>query len=199
MTLSTRKATDNAMRSWEKLSNPHVLRHNLIVAGLYLVAFELLQASIVDRLSAFFATEVVFTESGRLKGKPSDGYVSNVLSLDPKHPFNASCLWLVRNGVISEEECLEVNAIRQHRNEVAHELGVFVVEADKTVDLDRLEQIRSLLLKIERWWILEVDTPTNPAFDGQEIAAEDVRPGPVSFLDFIIQTAAGTSPDRIES
>ena len=186
----TRTAKDQAMRSWQKLSNPQVLQHNLIVAGLYLVAFELLQASIVDRLSAFFATEVEITESGRIKGKTSARYADKVLSLDPKHPFNASCLWLVNNGVISDDERLQIDAIREHRNEVAHELPVFVVEADKTIDLGRLEQIRTLLLKIERWWILQVDVPTNPEFDGQNITAEDVRPGPVLFLDFIIQTAA---------
>jgi hypothetical protein len=178
------------MRSWEKLSNPQVLQHNLVVAGLYLVAFELLQASIVDRLSAFFATDVEIAESGRIKGLPSSRYAAAVLSLDPNHPFNASCLWLVNNGVISEGERLQIDAIRQHRNEVAHELPVFVVEADKTIDLGRLERIRHLLLKIERWWVLEVDVPANPGFDGRTIAAEDVRPGPVLFLDFIIQTAA---------
>lgn len=81
---------------------------------------------------------------------------------------------------------------------MAHELRVLVVEVDKIVDFGRLERIRSLVLKIERCWILEVDIPANSAFDGQEIAAEDGRPGPVSFLDFIIQTAAINSAARTE-
>ena len=197
MTDPISKVRDNALRSWEKLSNPRVLQHNLIVASLYLVAFELLQSAVLDRLSSFFATEVELTDSWRLKGKPNSRYSAEVLSFDPKYPLNASCLWLVRNGVISEAERLQIDAIRQHRNEVAHELPVFVVEADKAIDLGRLEQIRALLLKIERWWILEVDVPTNPDFDGQNIVPDDVIPGPVMFLDFIIQTAAGPMPGQI--
>lgn len=195
MTDPIARTKDHAMRSWEKLANPQVLQHNLIVASLYLVAFELLQTSIVDRPGAFFASEVKLTDSGRIKGKPTARYTANVLSLDPKHPFNASCLWLVSMGAISEDERLQIEAIRRHRNEVAHELPIFVVEADRVIDLGRLEQIRALLLKIERWWVLEVDVPTNPDFDGQTITAEDISPGPVLFLDFIIHTAtvAGTA------
>jgi hypothetical protein len=46
-----------------------------------------------------------------------------------------------------------------------------------------------LVDKIERWWIREVEIPTNPEYDGREIVDEDIKPGAVMFLDMVLSTA----------
>ena len=45
---------DKSKASWETFLNPETLRPNLIAASVYIAAFELLKATIVDRIKEFF-------------------------------------------------------------------------------------------------------------------------------------------------
>jgi hypothetical protein len=177
------------LRSWEKLSNSAVLQHNLVLAGLYLVAYELLRGSIVGRLRLFFAP-------GGVDADPGSEYGAKVLALYPKDVFHASCLWLRENQAISEADVVDLQGIRDHRNELAHELPSFLVEVERVVDVRRLERIRSLVTKVEHWWIREVEIPTHPDFDGQQIADNDIRSGVAMFLDMVVATALQTGEKR---
>lgn len=42
-----------ARRSWEKLLNQQTLRTNLLLASLYLTAYELLKGTVVERIRSF--------------------------------------------------------------------------------------------------------------------------------------------------
>lgn len=43
-------------KSWENFLNPEVLRPNLIMASLYIAAFEMLKDTIVERIRDFYIT-----------------------------------------------------------------------------------------------------------------------------------------------
>jgi hypothetical protein len=105
-------------------------------------------------------------------------------------------LVLVESQVISTEDLAEIQGIRDHRNELAHELPSFIAEVERELDVQRLEQIRLLVEKVERWWIREVDIPTNPEYDGREVADEGIRPGIVMVLDMVIATALQAGENR---
>ena len=72
--------------SWESLLNPDVLRSNLIMAALYIAAFEVLKSTIVKRIRDFYVTgfdKSVKKDGGRLVDPssssvyaPKDGYRS---------------------------------------------------------------------------------------------------------------------------
>jgi len=42
--------------AWERFLNPETLRQNLVVASMFLAAFEMLKESIVDRIKQFYIT-----------------------------------------------------------------------------------------------------------------------------------------------
>ena len=154
-----------------------------------MVAYELLRGSVVDRPRHFFSSKIVITPEGKLEGTPDPRYVSEVLALYPKDAFQASCLWLHKMGALTADDLTEIQSIRDHRNELAHELPSFIAEADRALDLRRLERIRFLVGKIERWWIREIEVPLDPEYDGREIADEDISPGIVMFLEMVLATA----------
>lgn len=180
---------EHAARDWDKFSNPKVLQQNLVLAGLYLVAYELLRGSVLDRLRHFFSSRTVITPEGKLEGTPEPKYASEVLALYPKDAFQASCLWLLKMRALAPEDLTEIKSIVDHRNELAHELPSFIAEANRELDLRLLERIHFLVAKIERWWIREIDIPSNPQYDGREIADEDIKPGIVMFLEMVLATA----------
>lgn len=59
----------------------------------------------------------------------------------------------------------------------------------------RFSEMVSLLDKIERWWIVNVEITTDPQFDGQEIDEEGIIPGPIIGLRLMMDIALGSEED----
>jgi hypothetical protein len=174
---------DQVYRSWAKFLNPESLRGNLIAASIFLAAYELLRTSVIDRIRDFFTYE--FNEHG---GVVSEDYKDKVLSLD-KSPLRASLLWLKEMSAIGDTDIELVDKIRKHRNELAHDLPKFIATADAEINIDLLGSIYELLTKIDRWWIKEVDIPTNPDFDRQEVADDDIQSGMMLCMQMMLRIA----------
>ncbi|MBI2840739.1 MAG: hypothetical protein HYX75_20670 [Acidobacteria bacterium] len=103
------------LASFENLS-PEEVRESLAYAGLVLVAFELVKIMIVNPIKAFYA-HTTFGER-----MPFKSYDEDVLSRH-KNEFEA-CLLYLRDfmGAINSEDLLTIQALRKHRNDLAHDL-----------------------------------------------------------------------------
>jgi hypothetical protein len=53
----------------------------------------------------------------------------------------------------------------------------------------------NLIDKVEKWWIVNVEIPTNPDFDGKEIEEKTILCGPVIALKLLIDVALGSDED----
>jgi hypothetical protein len=168
-------------KSYSKVLDRELVRHNLTVAGLYLAAYELLMGSIVSQLRSFFV--------GAGFGVGTAEYASDVLARH-KEVLTASCLWLKDMKALTDDDLDSIERIRKHRNEIAHELATFVVDAGRDVNISDFPKIRDLMRKIDTWWILEFHVTTNPDFDGQTIRPEDVASGPMLLLDHLVATVS---------
>ncbi len=133
---------------WVKFLNPESLRGNLIGASLFLTAYETLKSTIINQIRNFYTNG--FDENGFII---DETYKVKVLSLD-KSPLRASLLWLKEHDVIKDSDLDLVDRIREHRNELAHDLGKFISDADAEINVRLLEGIYDLTSKIDRWWIL---------------------------------------------
>ncbi|MFP3527496.1 hypothetical protein SB912_33875, partial [Pantoea sp. SIMBA_072] len=77
--------------------------------------------------------------------------------------------WLTEYGAIDLGDLATFERIKSIRNKLAHELPSIVTG---TVDFDHIEifhDLITILRKIEVWWVVNVEIPTNPDFDGREI------------------------------
>ena len=84
--------------SWERFLNPEILRTNLIVASLFITAFEMLKDSIIERIRDFFSHG--FNEDGWIV---SEDYKAKVLSLN-RSPLYASLEWLKGMNIIDDQD-----------------------------------------------------------------------------------------------
>ncbi len=174
-----------ARRAWAKFLDPEVLRSNLIVASIFLAAYETLRTSIIDRIRSFFTFE--FRNGEWVAG---GDYQTKCFALD-KSPLRASLLWLKQMSAIDDADIARVDSIREHRNELAHDLPKFLGTADAEVNVQLLVGIYELVSKIDRWWIRYVDMSTDPEFDGREVADEDITSGNMLFMQVMLRTATG--------
>jgi|688.fasta_scaffold270646_3 hypothetical protein len=174
-----------AFDSWAKFLNPEVLKSNLIAASLFLAAFEALRSSVISPIRDFYSCG--FDQYGPIVDPE---YQTKVLSLD-KSPLRASLLWLKDREVISSGDMLLVDRIRKHRNQLAHELMKYVATSDCEIDGELIVSIYELVAKIDRWWILNVEVPTNPDFDGYDVYESGVQSGNMIFLKLMIDIVTG--------
>ena len=160
------------------------VRRSLIRASLFIAGFELLKGEIVDRVQQFF----VFghDENGLLRD-PS--YETRVRALHKKE-FEACLLWLAQSDALSEDEVERVKAVRAHRNELAHELPRFVVEADADIDLALLGTMRNLIAILGQFWGA-IEVSMNPEFDGADVVETEIRSGVLMLMDHLIDAADG--------
>lgn len=179
---------ENLLKSLQKLTDQRMLQANLVHASLYLTAFEVLKSTIVDQIRDFYSQEI----GADYKSVPSPEYVAEMQGLH-KNRFIASCLWLQQNNVISQADMEEILLIRDHRNQIAHELVTFLIDAAHEINKDDLATMQRLLAKIDRWWAIEVHIPVNADFDGEEIDETHIKSGRMIIIDTIFDIITRTT------
>ncbi len=87
-----------------------------------------------------------------------------------------------------------LRVLRTHRNEIAHELPKFLGDTKFDVQLEFLSGIFHIVQKIDKWWIQNIEIPTNPDFDDRELTQEEldgVSSARMIFMNLLISVANG--------
>ena len=179
---------DEARSEWENLFDPEVVRPLLISVSLYLAAYEILKATVVDRVQAFFSDG--FEQHG---GRILDAsYGVEVLKLG-KSEVSACILWHQNQGAIDDNDVASMAQLKALRDDLAHGLHKYVLspmELPQHFEESFAECLR-ILDKIERWWIVEFEIPINSDFDDVEFDPAGITPGTTLLLQLLTQTALG--------
>jgi len=158
--------TSDSFDSWSKFLDPEQLKQNLIQCSLFLAGYEMLRSSVVDRLQSFYTHEMRRDPvTDKLVSILDAEYQSKVISLHPKDEFHAGCIWFRNAGALNDDDIIIINAIRGHRNYVAHEIGKIIGDARHTVNRGMVDNLVDITRKIDLWWLKEIEIPTNPDFD----------------------------------
>lgn len=184
--LDGRGTDKDIRRSWEDFLNPDVLRPRIMHAAIFIVAFDLLKSTIVDRPRQFFETGWSDVEQ-----HPDPDYAE--LLARNRSPLYASLDWLKEHGAIDADDLEAFEKVKARRNHLAHELlDVLTSPAEPPAESDRtFDELVRILRKIEVWWVLNFDLPANPDFDGIDVSPDDVTPGPVAGLQVLLDVALG--------
>lgn len=180
---------DRIHQAWERFLNPVTLRSNLIVASLFLSAFEILRESIVERIRDFYS--IGFDASGP---KLDPKYKTEVLAKN-RSPVYASLAWLKESGAITNADIATFDRVRQTRNEITHEITHLLAEGLKADYVSRFHELVALVAKIEKWWIVNVEVPTNPDFDDKEIDEDGIVSGPILTIRLLLDIALGSEEE----
>lgn len=177
--------------------SPEIVRTRFVQAGLFLVAHEMLLRAVKDRLHEFFAN----TWTAKDGWKTSSRYREEILSLDPKRksdPLRASIVWLRQMEVIDEKDEKAIRKLTDERNRLAHELGG-MLSGSFQHDFDSLfPELAALVMKIDKWWVVNVEIATNPGLAGVAIDLEGVVPGSQIILQFLEEIALGKDANAWE-
>ena len=180
-----------------KLFTPKILRTNLLLSSLYLTSYEILKVAIIEGVKDFFIDQTPITDDDekellksvdpKLVERFRESYEKEVseyekeigISIDDKDKLGLipSCKWLQRQDALSEEEVDEIRLIRDHRNEIAHELPGLLIGEGFDIQLEHFQRIRTLIHKIDVFWArndVMFDANTLDEVDIQDISDDEI-------------------------
>jgi hypothetical protein len=102
--------------------------------------------------------------------------------------FEASLLWLIEAGALTEPQAATIRALRVYRNAIAHELPNMLLEPGHDVDLARIREMRDIIAALGRFWV-RIDIDCDPQFDGQVIDDADIKSGVMVVMEMLIVAA----------
>ncbi len=152
---------------WIKFLDPENLKGNLMFSSLYIAAFESFKDYIIDEVKFFF-------HNGFKDGQDifDPKYETHVKSKD-KSIIKASLIWLLEMEAIDKNDIVLFDDLRQYRNKLSHELMNLLFEGLPEEMPVKFSQLLQLRIKVEKWWILNIEIPTNPDFDNMDEINED--------------------------
>jgi hypothetical protein len=156
---------------WANFLKPENLKSKLINCAFYISLFESFKDYIVSSVKDFYM--VGFDESGY---KYSTEYSKDVLSKN-KSELYASLAWFRESEVIDDNDLSNFEKQKRLRNKLAHDMMTCLFEDDFDDYSENLIVLMSLRVKIEKWWIMNLDIPTNSNFDNQEVTEKDIITG----------------------
>ncbi len=175
----------NAQDPWEEALHPDIVRDKLLSASMYITAFEILKDSVVDRVRN------VYTSGWNGSGEIIEpAYQTEVLSRN-RSTLHASLDWLQEHGVFAQSDLTLFEAVKAVRNTLAHELHAIATSQVQSTHVESFPDVIGLLRKIEVWWIVNFEVPSNPDFDGVEVDVDGIVPGPVLSLQVLVEVASG--------
>lgn len=173
--------------SWERLLDPAIVKPSLFLATMFIATFEILKNSIIDRIKDFFSDG--WSEEGSTQ---SPDYEAKVLALH-KSPVYASLKWLHEIHAITDDDLKIYERLKKTRNLLAHQLFEVVTGQEESNHTDEFPVLVELLRKIEVWWVVNVEIPTNPDYSDTEIDEEGIVPGSILSLQILVQVAGGST------
>ena len=144
---------------WINFLKPENLKGNLISCALFIAIYESLKDYIIEEVKSFYCNGFVdqeFTYSAE--------YRTDVLERNPS-PFFATLYWLKDQGAINDNEIELVQKLKKYRNRLSHEMMQLVFDAAFDDFPENLSSLMALRIKIERWWVINIEIPTSPDID----------------------------------
>jgi hypothetical protein len=172
---------------WERFLDPEVVRPSLFLATMFITTFEILKDSVVERVREFYSNG--WDQDGPII---SPDYQEKVASRN-KSALYASLSWLREHEAIDDTDLSTFEQLKKTRNLLAHQLFSIVIGQTESNHSDQLPILMALLRKVEVWWVVNVEIPTNPDFANEEIDEAGIVPGTILSLQMLIEVASGNA------
>lgn len=176
-------SSQEANEKLKNFFNPDILKPSLIIYSIFITVFEILKQQVIERIKYFYVDG--FIEDKLIINKK---YKTEVLSRH-KSALYASLDWHLEKRIISKEDIELFNDLRKQRNKLAHEMATVIFEGNNDWIIMNLEKMINLLKKIELWWIVNVEIPTDPDIDIDDIDTDQIIPGYIMLIELLLEIA----------
>lgn len=157
---------------------------------MYITIYEMLKDSIINRLKDFY----IMTLIGARDLEGEEEYRLKVLSRRKNHLY-ASISWLIEHEVINEVDKENIEALKNYRNYLAHEMSDIVFNGEIKDLMKNFLCAYQLVHKIENWWIINFEMAINPDFTDanlEDIDIDNIQSGKKLMIDMALSVLSGS-------
>lgn len=161
---------------------------------MYITIYEMLKDSIINRLKDFY----IMTLIGARDLEGEEEYRLKVLSRRKNHLY-ASISWLIEHEVINEVDKENIEALKNYRNYLAHEMSDIVFNGEIKDLMKNFLCAYELIHKIENWWIINFEIVINPDFTDAnledidiDIDIDNIQSGKKLMIDMALSVLSGS-------
>jgi hypothetical protein len=165
---------------------PENSRRLLSLAGLYLVAYELVRTTVLHGVQGFFTHEWD-AQRGFIV---SEAYGTDVMA-GQRYELEGCLAWLVKMSALTEEEAAVVGRLRSERNKIAHQIAAVIGDPTFEFDLQPLLDAHRVLKRVAVFFG-GITVDTDPEFDSQEVDYEDIESGASLLYSHALQAFAAS-------
>jgi hypothetical protein len=162
---------------------PESLMNTLMRASTLLTGWEFIKSDITQGVKGFFSRG--FDENGIRYDMRYERDIQSKVVRGSVSIFDASLAWLVDMDALTSADIDLIRRVRDHRNEVAHELSKYLVDPSAEVNVDLLFQVRDVIRRLGQFWG-QFTFAANSDFDGQDVKPEDIHSGSSLLYDYIL-------------
>ncbi len=157
------------LENWMRFLNPENLRGNLMLSSLYIAFFESFKDYFVSSVRGFYTTgfsgdKEIISKDYNLKVKSKS-----------KNLTEATLLWFKEGNAITDNDLAIFEELRKCRNKCAHDLMNLLFDGLSEDLPEKFNQLFHLWVKIEKWWIINIEIPTETGEDNvSEINGDEI-------------------------
>lgn len=142
-----------------------VISKKLILMSLHISLFELINYQVVNAPKNFFSKDIRLINGKLVACDETPEYKDNVKRHFKKDLYRSSAYWYLINNVIDKDDFDLLIKFRNDRNDAAHEIINILFDSKFSITQADFKAVVDIYKKICLWWIREVESTTNPAFD----------------------------------
>ncbi len=156
---------DNAVRICDKES----LQVQLSFMALFIGMFEFMKDTLLSRVESFLCSEMTQNEDGEWVYIHSDTYKSKIEKRHVngrivKDRLRNTVLWFKDAEAITDDDYELFRKLREKRNSYAHKMAQHVWDGLPEQDAKGLLDLLDLYIKLDKWWINEIEIPISGEF-----------------------------------
>lgn len=186
----------NSLDSIKRICDKESVQVQLSFMALFIGMFEFMKDTLLSRVESFLCSDMTQNEEGEWVYIHNDTYKKEIENrlVDGKivkDRLRNTMLWFKDAEAINDDDYNLFRMLRDKRNSYAHEMTKHVWDGLPEDDAKGIIDLLNLYIKLDRWWINEIEIPISGEFEPGSYDEEGVESVALLTFKMMINTLYG--------
>ena len=191
----------NSLDSVERICDKESLQVQLSFMALFIGMFEFMKDTLLSRVESFLCSDMTQNEDGEWVWIHNDTYKNEIEKRlvdgkTVKDRLRNTVLWFKDAGAITDDDYELFRKLRDKRNSYAHKMAQHVWDGLPEQDAKGLLDLLDLYIKLDKWWINEIEIPISGEFEPGSYDEDSVESLALITFKIMISTLFGGKSDE---
>ncbi len=191
----------NSLDNAERICDKESLQFQLSFMALFIGMFEFMKDTLISRVESFLCSNMTQNEDGEWVYIHNETYKNEIEKrfVDGKivkDRLRNTVLWFKDANAISDDDYKLFRKLRDKRNSYAHKMAQHVWDGLPEQDAKGLLDLLDLYIKLDKWWINEIEIPISGEFEPGSYDEDSVESLALITFKIMISTLFGGKSDE---